>query len=202
MHLAWTTHAPSQRAERSRRCNRTFAADVSSMMESNGRGKNMTLRISLAALLLAALALGGLAVRAAGGPTGAEASPPGPATDAEVSSDAQEGTVVATDDGRFFFLWNGGKHRIQQPAAFDEADLAGLGLQIGRPAPRVLEVGEEPETRFGTRFVMVPADGPEARLHLLRGSSLHLLDIVRVDASTVAAMPDLTGTVIDRVTFR
>lgn len=89
----------------------------------------MTRRISLAAVLLAALALGGFAVRAVvGEPTEADAgSAPEPATGSEASTHPQDGTVVATDDGRFFFLWNGGKQRIQQPAAFDEADLDGLG---------------------------------------------------------------------------
>lgn len=42
-----------------------------------------------------------------------------------------DGTVVATDDGRFSFLWNGGKQRIQQPAAFDHSHLARAGLSIG-----------------------------------------------------------------------
>lgn len=99
-------------------------------------------------------------------------------------------------------LWNGRKQRIQQPAAFHEDDLADLGLRIGLPAPRVLHVGGGREMRFGSRFVMVPADGPDARLHLLRGASLHPLDVARIDDETIDRMRDLEDTVIDRVTFR
>lgn len=42
---------------------------------------------------------------------------------------------MATDDGLLFFLWDGGKQRISQPAAFAGSDLRDLGLTIGAPAP-------------------------------------------------------------------
>lgn len=46
---------------------------------------------------------------------------------------------------------------------------------------------------------MIPADGPQARLHLLQGAVLYPLDIVNVDADALASTPDLAELTIDRM---
>jgi alkylation response protein AidB-like acyl-CoA dehydrogenase len=100
-------------------------------------------------------------------------------------------------DGLVYFIWEGGKQRIQQPAALDDHDLDELGLTIGDPAPDDLVVGEE-----GSAFVMYPSDGPDSKLHLMDGDTLHELRIVATAEATVADLPDLEDLVVNRVRIR
>jgi hypothetical protein len=105
-----------------------------------------------------------------------------------------DGTVVESDDGLVYFLWDGGRQRIQQPRALAASDLATLDLTLGETAPPVLDVGDE-----GSFFAMYPEDGPESRLHLAVDGTLHPVDVVRVSADELAGVPDLEALVITRV---
>jgi hypothetical protein len=112
----------------------------------------------------------------------------------DVTAEAVDGTVVATDDGLVYFLWDGGRQRIQQPRALAESDLDALGLTIGDPAPRVLTVGEE-----GSFFAMHPADGPSSRLYLAVDGVLHAVEVTEVPEELLAGVPDIEELVITRV---
>lgn len=105
-----------------------------------------------------------------------------------------DGMVVEVDDDLVYFLWDGGRQRVQQPAALSEADLVDLGLEIGEAAPTLLTVGTET-----TRFVVHPADGPAARLYLVQADTLHEVEIVKASEDAVADRRDLEDVVIDRV---
>lgn len=105
-----------------------------------------------------------------------------------------DGMVVEVDDDRVYFLWDGGRQRVQQPAALSDADLADLGLTIGEAAPTLLTVGTE-----ATRFVVHPVDGPATRLYLVQADTLHEVDVVKVSKDAVANRRDLEDVVIDRV---
>jgi hypothetical protein len=141
--------------------------------------RRQTLAVALAVAVIAAIVL-----------TTRPASP-------DAGADLADGTIVEVDDGLVYFIWEGGKQRIQQPAALDDHDLDELGLTIGDPAPDDLVVGEE-----GSAFVMYPSDGPDSKLHLMDGDTLHELRIVATAEATVADLPDLEDLVVHRVRIR
>lgn len=105
-----------------------------------------------------------------------------------------DGIVVEVDDDLIYFLWDGGRQRIQQPAALSAADLVKLGLVIGEVAPTTLTVGSET-----TRFVVHPADGPTARIYLVQAGTLHEIDLVQATYDPIADLRDLEEVVVDRV---
>lgn len=105
-----------------------------------------------------------------------------------------DGMVVQVDDGLIYFLWDGGKQRIQQPAAYSDADLAELGLEIGAEAPARLTLGEE-----GTFFAMYPFDGPQAALYLVADGVMHRVQVSAVTLDDLTDRPDLSELVITRV---
>lgn len=105
----------------------------------------------------------------------------------EITLGPADGTVVQVDDGLVYFIWDGGKQRIQQPAAYSETDLEVLGLSVGEPAPPQLTVGEE-----GSHFAIYPHDGPDAKLYLVDGETLHLVDVARVSLDEIAELGEIS----------
>jgi hypothetical protein len=102
--------------------------------------------------------------------------------------------VVQVDDGLVYFMWDGAKQRIQQPAPLSDADLEELGLEIGEPAPELLTLGEE-----GSYFATYPFEGSEATLYLVQDGKLHEVQIVEATLDQVVEIPDLSPLVINRV---
>lgn len=86
--------------------------------------------------------LAGSAVRSLGGARTpvSEAPSERPSVNAGAEGELPDGRVVTTDDGRIFFLRNGGDQRVPQPPASDEDDLGPLGLTIAGPAPQFVTV--------------------------------------------------------------
>jgi hypothetical protein len=105
-----------------------------------------------------------------------------------------DGMVVEVDDGLLYFLWDGGRQRIQQPAAMNDDDFAELGVTRSTTAIPVLTVGEP-----GSRFVLHPSDGTEARLYLIDGETAHPVVVTRVDAAAVVSFPEIDELVVTRV---
>jgi len=105
-----------------------------------------------------------------------------------------DGMVVEVDDGLLYFLWDGGRQRIQQPAAMSDDDLAALGVTLGTTSVPVLTVGEP-----GSRFVLHPPDGSDARLYLIDGDTAHPVVVTRVTPAAVMSLPEIDELVITRV---
>jgi hypothetical protein len=112
----------------------------------------------------------------------------------EVTLGLTDGMVVQVDDGLVYFMWDGAKQRIQQPAPLSDADLEELGLEIGEPAPELLTLGEE-----GSYFATYPFEGSEATLYLVQDGKLHEVQIVEATLDQVVEIPDLSPLVINRV---
>lgn len=115
-------------------------------------------------------------------------------TAANDGADLADGMVVEAGDGLLYFLWDGGRQRIQQPAGLSDDDLVELGLELGDPAPTLLTLGEE-----GSVFVVYPYDGPDAALYLADGDLLHKVEVVSASLDDLDERPDLDQLVITRV---
>lgn len=107
--------------------------------------------------------------------------------------------VVEIGDGLVYLVFDREAIRIQQPAAIELADLEADGVRVGDEIERVA-LAPSPT---GSRFVMVPPDGPDARLHLLVDDVLHPV-IARagtradIDGRAEAAVETLTSLVAPR----
>ncbi len=85
------------------------------------------------------------------------------------ASGQAEAEVLEVDDGLIYLVSDGMALRIQQPRAAELAELEADGATVGGEVAR-LAVTDEPT---GSTFVIVPPDGPDARLHLLVDDVLH-----------------------------
>lgn len=110
-----------------------------------------------------------------------------------------EGMVAGVDGGLdgglIYVLWDGGKQRIAQPAALTEADLEGLGL-AREPAVAQLTVTDSPGS---SRFVVVPPDGPDARLHLVADGVVREVLVQHVAAELLEGVPELHDLALSQV---
>ena len=108
-----------------------------------------------------------------------------------------DGIVVGTDNGldggRIYLLHNGRKQRIYQPRPMTVAEAA--AYDRGRRIAQV-EVATAATDSF---FAVVPADGPDARLHLVIGDTIHEVVVQHVKADLVAAIDDAKRDVTGRL---
>lgn len=162
----------------------------------------MTARIRtlLPSRLLVAVVVIGLIVAAAAIARGLE----GLRTEAELISSQSvtspgDGMVVATegglDGGRLWFLWDGGRQRIQQPRPISEQDLTTLDLRLGEPINGPMTVAADDRT---TTFAIYPADGLTAALHLLVGDTLYPVTVLVADELSIFDRRELESMVVDR----
>lgn len=109
-----------------------------------------------------------------------------------------DGAVVGIDGGLdgglVYYVWQGEKHRIQQPRAMTAADVEQLGLEYG-PTVTGLVAGEVE----GSWFAVVPPDGAEARLHVVVGDTIHPVVVQAIDEQLVRSISDATSPVITRL---
>jgi hypothetical protein len=77
--------------------------------------------------------------------------------------------VAETDGDLLHLVVEGERVRIQQPRAASLAELEAAGVEVGVEVDRLLVL----PAPTGSSFVIVPPDGPAARLHLLVDDTLH-----------------------------
>jgi hypothetical protein len=136
------------------------------------------------------------------GPTGSSGpTEPPPATEVEPTpAGLPNGSVAAVDGGldggMLYIIWDGAKERIAQPAPFDDATVDELGLHVEDPISE-LTARDEPDPR--TFWVVYPADGPEARLHLAVADRLYPVQTVEALRSQVERLPDAADPLLNRM---
>jgi hypothetical protein len=133
-------------------------------------------------------------------PAAAPTDPP-PATQVvPTPEDLPDGRVAEVDGGLdgglLYIIWDGAKERIAQPAPFDAATLDELGLRVEDPIVE-LTARDEPDPR--TFWVVYPADGPEARLHLAVADRLYPVQTVEAPSWQVDRLPDATDSLLNRM---
>jgi hypothetical protein len=105
-------------------------------------------------------------------------------------SRVEDRTIVGVDgglDGGLVYVVAGHeKHRIQQPRAMSVEEAEDEGLRRGDPIVRV----RTSDSSTGSFFAVVPADGPEARLHLIVDGVMHPVVIQEVDAAALEGLTD------------
>lgn len=134
-------------------------------------------------------------------PPAAAPTDPSPATElVPTPQDLPDGAVAAVDGGLdgglLFIIWDGTKQRIAQPAAFDDATLDELGLRIEQPVARLTaEPGPDPRSFW----VVYPADGRDARLHLAIADRLYPIRTVDAERWQVDRLPDAPDSLLNRM---
>jgi hypothetical protein len=109
-------------------------------------------------------------------------------TRAATDAGGTDAYVATTDGDLLHLIVDGTRSRIQQPRAATLAELEASGVTLGEEVEQ-LSVSLVPT---GSSFLIVPPDGPNARLHLLVDGSLHpvrtrALPLVDLEAYPVAA---------------
>jgi hypothetical protein len=161
----------------------------------------------LVALLCSAALLAGCSPRAepqvatpTDSPPATDSSPatgsPSPTEVVPTPEDLPNGSVVEVDGGLLYIIWDGVKEQIGQPAPFDDATLDELGLRVEDPISE-LTARDEPDPR--TFWVVYPADGPEARLHLAVADRLYPVQPVEARSWQVDRLPDATDSLLNRM---
>jgi hypothetical protein len=95
-------------------------------------------------------------------------------------------TVVEVDDGLTYLVTDDLAARIQQPGSAELDQLADAGVVLGAEVTELTIT----EDATGSRFVVVPPDGPEARLHLLVADTLHPVRVAPGDRGVVTELAE------------
>ena len=103
------------------------------------------------------------------------------------------GTEGGLEGGRLWLIWNGQKQRIYQPRGMTVEE--GRGYAKGLRTAQVALSGRS----TGSMFAVVPFDGPDARLHLIVGGTIHEVVVQQVKASVINSLPMLHTPVLDRL---
>lgn len=110
-----------------------------------------------------------------------------------------DGIVVGVDGGLegglLYLLWQGAKERIQQPVALTQADVEQRQLHREPAVAQLTVVDHE----AGSSFVVVPPDGPDARLHLIVDGLIREVLVQHVTPAALEAVPDAGGHLLGRV---
>lgn len=116
-----------------------------------------------------------------------------------IEAGIEDGAVVSVDGGLdgglVYVVVDGRKQRIQQPRAMTYADVTTAGLEPGETIPAVRLA----DTATGSYFVVVPPDGPDARLHLVVDGTIHPVLIREADHSELTDVPEVAHSVLDRL---
>jgi hypothetical protein len=103
--------------------------------------------------------------------------------------------VAATDGDLLHLIVDGTRSRIQQPRAATLAELEASGVTLGEEVEQ-LSVSPAPT---GSSFLVVPPDGPNARLHLLVDATLHPVRTRALPLADLEAYPVATEVLFDHV---
>ena len=91
----------------------------------------------------------------------------------ELGTAIEDGIVIGVegglDGGKVYLVEQGEKVRIAQPRAMSPEDVREAGLKRGK---RIAHLDVTARTT-GSWFAVVPADGPDARLHVVLGDTIH-----------------------------
>jgi hypothetical protein len=85
--------------------------------------------------------------------------------------------------------------RIQQPGSFDHAELEAAGVQLGRELTQLV-VAPEPTD---SQLVIVPPDGPDARVHLLVDGVLYPVVVNDAEHADLSVFEDAPIAILGRL---
>lgn len=111
----------------------------------------------------------------------------------------EEGTVLGVDEGSagggVHVFVHGELHRVQEPRPMAPEDLEREGVAIGAPVVHVALA----DTTTGSWFAVVPATGPDARLHLVVDGVAHPVVVQQVDTTALDGVPETATPDLDRL---
>lgn len=117
----------------------------------------------------------------------------------KVGAALEDGIVIGVDGGlnggKVYLVEQGERARIAQPRPMTADDVRKAGLKRGKRIAHLDVTGRA----TGSWFAVVPADGPDARLHVVLGDTIHEVVVQAVDGDTAGTLTDTRRQWLDKL---